>query len=149
MSKTLKMKRNRQKCKCTNLPWWIFALQFLLNYLLGGKRKQILVRTCWRTSWLYSTERYHWLLVVYPLSDSCNDIVSFISAKNPWKRKLLPFCNWKTVSNFFKALFCYSLPANRKLTSFKIIESKLREHYLLCGSKQLCFVIKLTSASPS
>ena len=144
MSKTLKMKRNRQKYKCTSLPWWIFALASISSQLLTGscKGKQILVRTCWRTSWIYCTERYHWLLVVYPLSDSSNDLLSFISAKKPWRRKIFAFFELKSSVQFLK--HCYSIPANRKLTSFKIIEGKLRDHHLLCGSK-LCLVFKLTS----
>ena len=138
MSKTLKMKRNRQMYK----PTWLDLCPSISSQLLTGscKGKQILVRTRWRTSWLYSTERYYWLLEVYPFSDSSNDLVSFISAKKPWERKLLPFLNWKAV--FLK--HCYSIPANRKLTSFNIIEGKLRDHHLLCGSK-LCLVFKLTS----
>ena len=118
------------------------------SQLLTGscKGKQILVRTCWRTSWLYSTERYHWLLVVYLFSDSSNDLVSFISAKKTLRKKIIAFFSLKSSVQFLK--HCYSLPANRKLTSFKIIESKLRDHHLLCGSK-LCLVFKLSSASPS
>ena len=148
MSKTLKMKRNRQKYKCTSLPWWIFALASISSQLLTGscKGKQILVRTCWRTSWLYSTKRYHWLLVVYLFSDSSNDLVSFISAKKTLGKKIIAFFSLKSSVQFLK--HCYSLPANRKLTSFKIIESKLRDHHLLCGSKP-CLVFKLSSASPS
>ena len=102
MSKTLKMKRNRQKYKCTSLPWWIFALASISSQLLTGscKGKQILVRTCWRTSWIYCAQRYHWLLVVYPLSDSSNDLVSFISAKKTLRRKIIAFFTLKTVCNF-------------------------------------------------
>ena len=147
MSKTLKMKRNRQKYKCTSLPWWNFALQFLLNYSLGVVREN-------KFSYERVEEHHDFILP----NDTIGCLWFTYSATHPliWcllflpkktlRKKIIAFFSLKSSVQFLK--HCYSLPANRKLTSFKIIESKLRDHHLLCGSKP-CLVFKLSSASPS
>ena len=119
--KDIKNEEKSAKIQMYKLTLMNFCPSISSQLLTGScKGKQILVRTCWRTSWLYSTERYYLLLVVYPLSDSSNDMASFISAKKPWERNLLPFFELKSVVQFLK--HCYSIPANRKLTSLKITE---------------------------
>ena len=90
-------------------PTLLKSFPSISSQLLTGscKGKQIiLVRTCWRTSWLYCTERYHWLLGVYPLSDLSNDLVSFISAKKTLRRKIIAFFELKSSVQFLK--HCYS-----------------------------------------
>ena len=101
MSKTLKMKRNRQKYKCTSLPWWIFALQFLLNYSLGVVRenKFSYERVEEHHEFIVPNDTIGCLLFTHSATHPMIWCLLFLP-KKPWEGILLPFLHWKAVCNF-------------------------------------------------
>ena len=114
-------------------PTWLNLCPSISSQLLTGscKGKQILVRTCWRTLWLHSTERYHWLFVA-TLSIIWRLLFLPCEGLNrlkPWKRKSFASFKLKSSVQFLK--HCYSLPAITKLKSFKIIESKFSNEEII------------------